>query len=186
MSAETSNGRSALLGEISRANAQAQALGVTAGMAAYQAAALLARAPSGRPIPTAPGVEAAAVVVEETPTGKIWAVPGTTAIQGQIPNDVFCSGSNSSRVMSDAVLVMKCKGAIANDAGIAKADTAVEGVYILDQYDIPSAAVASMSARLAEGLSTWHDGIVSVLNQTAAKRGVKIGMSAKQAARLML
>src|SRR5262249_41848035 len=42
MSAETSNGRSTLLGEVSRANAQARALGVTAGMAGYEAAALAA------------------------------------------------------------------------------------------------------------------------------------------------
>ena len=39
MSAETSNGRSTLLGEISRANAQARALGVEPGMPAYEAAA---------------------------------------------------------------------------------------------------------------------------------------------------
>jgi hypothetical protein len=43
-----------------------------------------------------------------------------------------------------------------------------------------------MSARLGEGLSTWNDGITSVVNQIAAARGVKVGMSAKEAARLML
>src|SRR5262249_29834295 len=70
MSAETSNGRSALLGHISRANAHARALGVVPGMAAYEAAALIAKAPAGRPIPTARGVEAAALVVEEAATGR--------------------------------------------------------------------------------------------------------------------
>ena len=43
-----------------------------------------------------------------------------------------------------------------------------------------------MSARLAEGLSTWNDGIISVVNPAAAARGVKVGMSCKDAARLML
>ena len=66
MSAETSNGRSTLLGEISRTNAQARALGVAAGMAAYEAAALLAQAAAGKPIPTPHGTEEVAVVVEET------------------------------------------------------------------------------------------------------------------------
>src|SRR5215218_3632237 len=55
MSAETSNGRSTLLGAISRANAQARALGVAPGMAAYEAAALLAKAPPGKPVPTSEG-----------------------------------------------------------------------------------------------------------------------------------
>jgi hypothetical protein len=81
---------------------------------------------------------------------------------------------------------MGAKGAIANDAGIAKNNTAVEGVAILGERGIPAAAVASMSARLSEGTSTWNDGVISVLNPVAAARGVKVGMPAKEAARLML
>ena len=186
MSAETSNGRSTLLGEISRANAQARALGVEPGMPAYEAAALLAKAPVGRPIPTERGGEAGPVVVEETPRGRIWASPGTTAITEQIPNDIVCSGANSSRVMSDGVLRMAAKGAIANDAGIAMNNTAVEGVMLLTEYGIPAASVSTMTARLGEGLSTWNDGIISVANVVAAELGVKVGMTAKEAARLML
>jgi hypothetical protein len=186
MSAETSNGRSTLLGEISRANAQARALGVKPGMVAYEAAALLAKAPAGKSIPTSLGVEEKAVVVEETPKGRIWATPGTTAIHEKIPNDVICSGANSSRVMSDGVLRMAAKGAIANDAGISKHNGAIEGVMLLAEKGIPAASVATMSARLGEGLSTWNDGVISVVNSVAAARGVKVGMTAKEAARLML
>jgi hypothetical protein len=69
MSAETSNGRSTLLGEISRANAQARALGVAPGMIAYEAAARLAGGSPGKPIPTLLGAEEAPVVVEETSRG---------------------------------------------------------------------------------------------------------------------
>lgn len=186
MSAETSNGRSTLLGEISRANALARALGVAPGMVAYEAAARLAKASTGKPIPTPLGAEEAPVVVEETARGRIWATPGSTAIKEKIPNDVFCSGSNSSRVFSDGALRITAKGAIANDSGIAKNNTAVEGVKLLGERGIPAAAAATMSARLGEGLSTWNDGVISVLNPIAAARGVKVGMSAKEAARLML
>jgi hypothetical protein len=186
MSAETSNGRSTLLGEISRANAPARALGVAVGMVAYEAAFRLAKAPAGKSIPTPLGTEEAPVVVEETPKGRIWATPGTTAITEKIPNDVICSGANSSRVMSDGVIRMGAKGAIANDAGIAKNNSAVEGVMLLGERGVPAASVSTLSARLAEGLSTWNDGVISVLNPPAAARGVKVGMTAKEAARLML
>jgi hypothetical protein len=37
-----------------------------------------------------------------------------------------------------------------------------------------------MSARLGEGLSTWNDGVISVINPVAAARGVEVGMSAKR------
>jgi len=185
MSAETSNGRSTLLGEVSRANAQARALGVEPGMLAYEAAALLAKAPPGRPIPTVHETEGP-VVVEETPNGRIWASPGTTSIREEIPNDIVCSGSNASRVMSDGVLRMAAKGAIANDAGIGRNNTAVEGVMLLAEHGIPAASVSTMSARLGEGLSTWNDGVLSVVNEVAAGLGVTVGMTAKAAARLML
>ena len=186
MSAETSNGRSTLLGEISRANAPARSLGVAPGMVAYEAAMRLAQAPAGKPIPTPLGAEEAPVVVEATPRGRIWATPGTTAIKEKIPGDVICSGANSSRVMSDGVIRMAAKGAIANDAGIAKNNSAVEGVMILGERGVPAASVSTLSARLAEGLSTWNDGIISVVNAAASARGVTVGMTAKRAARLML
>jgi hypothetical protein len=185
MSAETSNGRSTLLGEISRANAQARALGIAPRMVAYEAAARLANAPPGKPVPTPLGTEEAAVVVEETARGRIWATPGTTAIKDQIPNDVICSGANASRVFSDGVLRIAAKGAIANDAGIAKNNSAVEGVKLLGERGIPTAAAVTMSARLGEGLSTWNDGVVSVVNPVAVARGVNVGMPVKEAARLM-
>jgi hypothetical protein len=186
MSAETSNGRSTLLGAISRANAPARALGVVPGMIAYEAAARLAKAPAGRPIPTPLGTEEAAIVVEETGKGRIWVSGGTTAIKEKIPNDVFCSGSNSSRVFFDGALRIAAKGGIANDAGIAKNNTAVEGVMLLGERGVPAASVSTLSARLGEGLSTWNDGVISVVNAPAAARGIKVGMSAKEAARLML
>ncbi len=70
MSAETSNGRETLLlGTISRANAQARALGVEIGMIAYEAAARLAKAPAGKSIPTPLGNEEAPVVVEQDRQG---------------------------------------------------------------------------------------------------------------------
>jgi hypothetical protein len=88
--------------------------------------------------------------------------------------------------MSDGVIRMGAKGAIANDAGIAKNNSAVEGVTLLAERGVPAASVSTLSARLAEGLSTWNDGVISVVNPPAAARGVKVGMTAKEAARLML
>jgi hypothetical protein len=186
MSAETSNGRSTLLGEISRANVLARALGVVPGQVAYEAAMRLALGPPGKPIPTPLAAEEAPIVVEETSNGRIWATPGSTALKEKIVNDMFCSGSNASRVFSDGALRLAVKGAIANDAGIAKNNTAVEGVAILGERGVPAAAVSTMSARIGDGLSTWDDGIISVANPTATARGVKVGMTAKEAARLML
>ena len=70
---------------------------------------------------------------------------------------------------------MGAKGSIANDAGIARNNTAIEGLALLAEKGVPCAAVDTMSARLGEGLSTWNDGIISAVNAPAAARGVKVG-----------
>ena len=88
--------------------------------------------------------------------------------------------------VSDGALRIAAKGAIANDAGIAKNSSAVEGVLLLGERGVPAASVATLSARLGEGSSTWDDGVISVVNPPAVARGVKIGMTAKEAARLMV
>ena len=186
MSAETSNGRSTLLGEISRANAPARALGVTPGHGRLRSRRAPCQGAGGQIRSHSARARKRPVVVEETPKGRIWATPGTTAHQGEDPERRVCSGANSSRVFSDGVIRMGAKGSIANDAGIAKNNSAVEGVMILGERGIPAASVSTLSARLGEGLSTWNDGIISVVNAVAAARGVKVGMTAKEAARLML
>jgi hypothetical protein len=186
MSAITTNGRSTLLGEISVANRQARALGVRAGMVAYEAAQLLAKGPPGMAHPMPAGIDEPPVVVEETPYGKIWTAAGSLSFRQRIPNDIFLSGANSSRVFAEGTSRIGPRGAIANDAGIGKNNSAVEGVRLLGERGVAAASVSVMSARLGEGASTWNDGIISVVNPVAMGRGVQVGMSAKEAARLML
>jgi len=66
-----------------------------------------------------------------------------------------------------------------NNAGIA-------GLAICDAHDIPAAAVASMSAVIGSGVSTYEEGKVSAVNSLAARLGVSEGMSAKYAAERFL
>jgi hypothetical protein len=186
MSAITTNGRSTLLGEISVVNAQARALGVTPGMVAYEAALRLAKAPPGKPQTIPAGIDELPVMVEESAKGKIWTAAGSLSFRDKIPNDVFCSGANSSRVFAEGCLKITPRGAIANDAGIGKNDSAIVGVRLLGEHGVAAASVSVMSARLGEGASTWNHGVISVANPVAVQRGVKVGMTAQDAARLML
>ena len=58
----------------------------------------------------------------------------------------------------------------------------------LSTRQVGDVSVMDVSGRitLGEGSSTWNDGIISVVNPPAAARGIKVGMTAKEAARLML
>ena len=75
---------------------------------------------------------------------------------------------------------------IGNDAGMGKNNAGISGFDICDTHGIPVAAVASMSAMIGSGVSTYEEGTVSAANIKAAKLGVSEGMSAKQAAERFL
>ena len=62
----------------------------------------------------------------------------------------------------------------------------IAGLPMLQDAGIPAAAVGAMSARIGDGLSTYHDGVISALNALAHTRGVREGMRARDAAALML
>jgi hypothetical protein len=83
-------------------------------------------------------------------------------------------------------VVMRPKGLIANDGGMGKDGSGIDGLAILQQAAIPAAAVAAMSARIGDARSTYHDGVISASNGAATACGVRPGMAASEAARLLL
>lgn len=188
-SAEMSNGRSLALGKISRANAPALALGVRAGQPAYEAARLMLAAPAGKAVQLGASPPPEVLLVDRTATGVVYADDSSEHFfrqKGRVPDDVICIGSNCSRVFAESVVRMSPRGAMANDCGMGLNDTAVGGLPILAQQGIAAASVATLSALVGSGLSTWRDGIVSVVNSVARERGVIVGMPARDAARAML
>lgn len=189
MSAEMSNGRSVALGTISRANEAAQRLGVRPGQPAYEAATLMLAAPDGRVVTLESEAPPAVHLVDRTPHGNVYADTSSVDVYeklGRIPDDVVCIGANAARVFGESILRIAPRGAIGNDCGIGKARSGVAGLAILEEAGIAAAAVAATSARIGDGVSTWRDGIVSTTNAIAARRGLKLGMPARIAARLML
>lgn len=63
----------------------------------------------------------------------------------------------------------------------------MDGLVLVDElFRTPAATVSASSARIGDALSTFTDGIISAVNESAKKLGVRMGMKASQAARLML
>jgi hypothetical protein len=128
-------------------------------------------------------------IVDQNGKGKVYADTSSFDIYqklGRLPNDVVCIGANSARVFGESILEIGPRGAIGNDCGIGKNRSAVAGLPMLDRTNIAACAVAAMSARIGDGMSTWRDGIISVVNVTAQGRGVAVGMTAREAALVML
>jgi hypothetical protein len=186
MTAGLSRGMTLITGKISRANELALALGVRPGQSGGEAAKLLLKAPKGKPCNLYGVIDESIHEVEITPKGKIYAVWSFSRVKGEHPKDVFCVASHGGKVMAEYALQVKPRGLIANDAGGGLDNSGSDGLAVMDTRQIPAATVYADSARLGDALSTYRDGIISAANASAKAIGVQVGMTAEEAARLML
>ena len=125
-------------------------------------------------------------VVRESGGKRIVIANSATSITEANKNDIVVVGSHCGANIADYVLKGGARGVIGNDAGIGLESAGIACLKILDEHDIPAAAVATMSAEIGVGQSTYDEGMISAANETAKKMGVTIGMAAKEAADKML
>ena len=187
MSAGVSEGPTLLTGTVSRCNAVAAALGVRSGQTGDEAARLMLKAPLGKPCALGDVVDESIHEMLVTPRGKVYAVWSFSRVEGEHPDDVYCVASHGGKVMAQYALRVKPKGLIANDAGGCLDGAGSSGIHLVEElFGMAAATVSADSARIGDALSTYNDGVISAVNATAQKRGVRVGMPAAEAARRML
>ena len=184
MTAGLSRGMTLVTGTVSRMNEAAAALGVRAGQTGGEAAKLMLRAPRGRPCNLHGIIDESIHEVGIGGAGRIFAVWSFARVKGEHPQDVFCVASHAGKVMADYARQVRPRGLIANDAGRGLDDSGIDGLEAMAAT--PAAAVSTDSARIGDALSTYRDGVISAANAAARAIGVRVGMTAKEAALLML
>jgi hypothetical protein len=172
-------------GVVSHLNQPARALGVSVGAPAAAAARAMLQAPPGA---AAGGrlVDREPRVVAATPTGRVVLLASMSFALPEHRRDVLCAGSHGGRVNVQRLLEVRPRGAVFNDGGVARDRSGVSGLPALDAVGVAAVAVDAMSARIGEPASTWQDGVISVVNDTARRRGVVPGQRAHAAALVIL
>ena len=169
-------------GVVSRVNDRARAAGCEAGMRCLDAALALRGAP---PPADAPAYAEARHVAGETPAGlRLVCVDSISLVsEGEDEGQIVLSGSHGGLVAGQPHLAIRVAAAAAffNDAGIGKDGAGVTRLPALDARGIAAATVATTSARIGDGRSTYEDGIVSRVNDTARAAGIEPGMTARRA-----
>lgn len=166
-------------GEISHANEVARGLGCEPGIAAAKAARLLAGA-------TGPvrGLEISEEAAFELagPPAPVWALDSISLVGPAHAGAVVMSGSHGGLLGGRARTALKhdVLGAVYNDAGGGREGAGRGRLAPLDQRRIPAAVVAAGSARIGDGRSTYFDGVISAVNETAAALGARPGMAATE------
>jgi hypothetical protein len=99
--------------------------------------------------------------------------------------DVVVGGSFAGAPTGVLPVRQGARGWIAHEAGPGLDDAGVAGLVISDRFGVPAAAIATMSARIADGRGLLA-GTVARANDAATSLGVRPGMTGDDAARLML
>lgn len=118
--------------------------------------------------------------------GRVMAMGSVTFITVANAGDVICAGSHFGRTSAAYSSRFDLAGVMCNDAGFCKDESGISGLAVLDEKDIPGAAVSTDSAMIGDGMSTYRDGILSAVNEKARSIGITVGMKASEAAKLML
>jgi uncharacterized protein YunC (DUF1805 family) len=100
-------------------------------------------------------------------------------------DDVAVGASFAGALTAAIPLRRGVKAWIAHEAGPGKDQAGISGLRLAQQFGIPAAAIATMTARLSDGRSLL-DGTISHVNDAAGRLGVKVGQTGEEAARAML
>ena len=125
-------------------------------------------------------------VIKQSGNRKIVVADSAAGMGESTKGDVFVDGSHCGVNVGEMTLHSGVGAMIGNDAGMGKNDAGIAALKMCDEQGVPAAAVAAMSAKIGDGMSTYEQGKVSAVNETARKLGISAGMSAKEAADKML
>ncbi len=166
-------------GVVSAVNDLAAALGCAIGQPCAEAArALRAATPPARIPPKA--AEAVTLLLDRPGEPEVWALDSAALVGPEHGGQVLLIGSHGGLPGGDpaAALGVPALAAVFHDAGIGIDEAGVGRLPALDARGIAGATVAAASALIGVGRSTYADGVISRVNETAAGWGGRAGMTA--------
>jgi hypothetical protein len=170
-------------GIISHVNEAAAAAGIRAGMHASVALDLLAASDlPAAPMP-APQEETRRRVAEAEAAGiAVLALDSASLVEAGDTGAVVLTGSHGALLGGRPETAMKVAvfAAVFNDADRGADDCGISRLPALDARNIAGATVSAWSARIGDGLSTYRDGMVTAVNETAVRCGGEIGIPAAE------
>lgn len=183
MTAEMGNGPDLYEnGVISRVNDCAQRYGVLPSMRVGEAIDALTGKPSTAWDPTR------RLIVHRANDGRC--VVCTDSIAFALPEDrdrnVLCTAGHTGSSVVEYFRAFRPSGFICSDGGIGKNNSGIVALKVVERDGIAGAAVDANTARMGDGQSTYFDGVISAANDLAKAKGVRVGDSARNAARLLL
>ena len=112
-------------------------------------------------------------------------VDSITKIQKDDGGAIIVSASHGGASSGEFALEVPLTAALFNDAGIGKEEAGVAGLKMLDERGMASCAVSHESGRIGDAADMWEHGTISRVNEAAAKKGAREGMTVQEAVRAL-
>lgn len=172
-------------GIVKHLNYVAETCGVKAGMTVAEAAAVLLH---NDPIDTEVGNKVRREIVETHPSGRRVVV--TDSIVWAYPEDeqtsVLVTAGHTGRSGAKFLLEANPWGFICHDGGMSKNRSGIAGLATADEAGLPGACIDGTTAPIGDAFLGYAQGLISAHNDAAARRGVEVGMTVKEAAHRLL
>jgi hypothetical protein len=113
----------------------------------------------------------------------VWALDSVSLVKDEDARAIVITGSHAGLLggKPDSMLSVDVFAAFFNDAGGGKDDAGFRRLPLLEARGIAGATVSHLTARIGDGPSTYETGVLSRVNETAARLELKPGMSAREA-----
>lgn len=126
-------------------------------------------------------------VMLSTTRGRIVACDSAYDVDdGNRGRDVVCNASYTGVLPARFVASHHPRAVIGMDCGIGPEGAGIAGLWFYEALGIPAAAVDVMTVLLGDGVDLHDNAVISRVNEPARSCGVRPGMSAHAAARLLL
>lgn len=172
-------------GVVKHVNYVAEICGVTAGMSVAQAAEVLL---DNDPTDTEVGNKVRREIVERHESGRRVVV--TDSIVWAYPEDeqtsVLVTAGHTGRSGAKFLLEANPWGFICHDGGMSKNRSGVSGLVTADEAGLAGACIDGTTAPIGDAFLGYAHGLISAHNEAAARRGVEVGMTVKEAAHRLL
>ncbi|HUS96253.1 MAG TPA: hypothetical protein VMX97_05905 [Hyphomicrobiaceae bacterium] len=169
-------------GRLSFVNPTAIRLGLKVGQPCREALQILSSATLVASPPPAPLDEAR---FEEKSAGrdgvKVWVMDSISLVLPEDDGHIVCAASHGALLGGRVETAVKypCFAVVCNDADRGIDDAGISRLPALDAQGIAGGCVSAFTARIGDGRSLYRDGVISVVNETAASYGGHIGQSCR-------
>jgi hypothetical protein len=167
-------------GVISHVNQTAADLGCAPGQSVAECATRL-RGATASPLPV-PRIQEARFVISEGPgEPKVIGIDSASLFRPEDAGQIVLTASHGGLIggKPDTTVPPGIYAAIFNDAGGCKDGSGFARLANLDERGVAGATVSNATARIGDARSAYGEGVISRVNETAARLGGGVGMPTK-------